>query len=1138
VDVGSWLHGLGLGQYEQAFRDNDIGADLLPTLTADELRELGVVSLGHRKRLLAAIVALAPQADLQASALPTPTLPPASAGPQAERRQLTVMFVDLVGSTALSARLDPEEMSELLRAYQDAVTGEIARFGGHVAKFLGDGVLAYFGFPQAHEDEAERAVRTGLAIIGTVARQRGPDGEPLVARVGIATGLVVVGELIGEGPAQERAVVGETPNLAARLQALAEPGAVVVAERTRQLVGELFTYADLGSRTLKGFATPVRAWRVTGLGAAKGRFEALRGRHLTPLVGREQELNLLLDRWRRAANGEGQVVLLSGEAGIGKSRLVRALRDRLASAPRTVLRYQCSPHHTSSALWPVIEQLESAVGISREEPPAANLDRLEALIAQGTADTAATIPLLAHLLGLPAESRYPAQELSPRQRKARTFDALLAQLAGLAARGSVLVVLEDAHWIDPSSQELFDQVVQRLQSLPVLLVVTFRPEFRPAWAGQPHATLLILSRLQAGEALAVAKRVAGGRALPASLAAQIVVKTDGVPLFVEELTKTVLEAGLLHAAGGHLETTGPLATFAIPSTLHDSLLARLDRLAPVKEVAQLGAVIGREFGHTLFAAVSDLDAPALASAIDKLAAAELVFVRGEPPEAVYTFKHALVQDAAYASLLKPRRQQLHARIAAVLEERFPETAETQAELLAHHFTQAGLAEKAVGYWHKAGRLSMARSAMLEAEAQLTRGLGLLAGLPAEPNRDRMEVDLRLALGGVFITTKGWAAPEVGEAYMRARDLCPETAQLPQLMAALSGLWTHHLHRSGAKAALKIAEALLRLAERQGDTVAQVAGHRFSATSLMFNGRLLAALPHFERSLALYDPAARTSLVHLWGSDTRTACLSFMALILLWQGYPEQALARGREALAAAQEAGHPYTMSQALFLNCWLHQGRGEARLVRERGAALIGMATEHGFPAWLADGTVMHGWALAAEGEVAAGVAEMRQGAEAERAMGLLLFRPSFLSLLAGTCSRAGDHAEALALLAEALAIVDRMELHWFEAELHRLKGEALLARSRERSAEAEASLRKAIEVAQRQDAKWRELRAVTSLARLWADRGERENAHDLLAPVYGWFTEGFDTPDLREAKALLQELAAAPRGSRTSLRRCSAAR
>jgi class 3 adenylate cyclase/predicted ATPase len=1062
--------------------------------------------------------------------------PPAAPATQAERRQLTVMFVDLVGSTALSGRLDPEDMRDLLRGFQDVTAGEVARFEGHVAKLLGDGVLAYFGWPAAHEDEAERAVRAGLGLVKAVGRLTAPNGEALACRVGIATGLVVVGDLAGEGEARERAVVGETPNLAARLQGLAEPGAVVVAEATRRLLGGLFAYRDLGAVPLKGFAAPVRAFAIAGEGAAESRFEALHAAGLTPLIGREQELALLVDRWQRAREGEGQVVLLAGEPGIGKSRLVRAFRERLGDEPHTALSQFCSPYHTNTALHPVIGLLERAAGLRREDPPEHHLDRLEAMLALATEDVGACAPPLADLLGIPTGGRYPVLELSPQQRKKQIFRALLDQLAGLAARQPVLVVYEDVHWADPTTLELIGRVVEQVQRLAVLVLITFRAEFVPPWAGHGHVTALSLSRLGRRQGGVLVARVAGGKPLPPEVLGQILVRTDGVPLFVEELTKAVLESGLLREEGDRYALTGPLPPLAIPATLQDSLMARLDRLAPIKEVAQVAACLGREFDHAVLAAVSPLPEPALSGALDQLVEAELIFRRGVPPEASYIFKHALVCDAAYQSLLKSRRQQLHGRIASVLEARFPELAETQPEVLAQHCAEAGLTEKAVAYWHQAGKLAAQRSALAEAVTQLHRGLELLPRLSDRAERGRLEVELQVTLGYVLMISKGVAAPEMGTAYGRARTLCRELDDARLEPVALWGMWQYLHNRPDMAAALVTAEELLTWARSRGDVAAEVSGHRSACVTRVFRGDLELALSHADQVKALYDPAQHpitVSLTDPWIFTPWIAARSVSVWALLLLGRPGQAFALSREALSAADADGRPYVRAVVLHQQNVFDQMRGEQRAVEERSAGLLMLTEKHGFPHWHATATILHGWAVATGGAPEAGLAETRRGLAAKQATGAEVKVPYYLGLMAGQLGRMGRAADALALLDDAFTRVKATGERWYEAELHRLRGEALLQTAPPDVEQAAACFREAIEVAQRQSAKWWELRAASSLARLWADQGEQATAHDLLAPVLGWFTEGFDAPDLREAKALLQELASTPLGPRTRPRR-----
>jgi class 3 adenylate cyclase len=679
MDVVEWLRGLGLQQFAPAFRENDIDGEVLRRLTGEDLRELGVSSIGRRRRLLDAIAAL--DIEVPAAAVTT-AIRDAPAPAEAERRQLTVMFCDLVGSTALAARLDPEDLREVIASYHRAITYAVGGFDGFVAKYMGDGVLVYFGYPAAHEDDAERAVRAGLDLIDAV-RRLDVRSVKLQARVGIATGLVVVGDLIGEGSAQEQSVVGETPNLAARLQALAEPEAVVIAAGTRRLVGDLFEYRDLGAVEVKGLAEPVQAWQVVRPSAIESRFEALRGSSLTPLVGRGEEIELLLRRWARAKAGDGQVVLIAGEPGIGKSRITAELEECLHAEPYLSLRYFCSPYHQDSALYPFIDQLWRTAGFARDDPPASKLKKLEALLAR-TVPPDEDVAFLADLMSLPASERHLLPNLSPQRKKERTLEALIRQLEGLARLRPMVMVFEDAHWIDPTSRELLDLIVQRVRTMPVLLIVTFRPEFQPPWTGQPQVTMLALNRLDRRDRTALVAQIAGGKALPDEVVTQIVDRTDGVPLFVEELTKSVLESGIT-----------PLG---VPTTLHDSLMARLDRLASVRLVAQIGAAIGREFSYELLHAVSRLPEDELRAALTRLVASELVFQRGAPPDAVYSFKHALVQDAAHSSLLRSSRQQLHARIAEALETHSPELMNTQPELFAQHYAEAGLAEKSVAFW--------------------------------------------------------------------------------------------------------------------------------------------------------------------------------------------------------------------------------------------------------------------------------------------------------------------------------------------------------------------------------------------------------------------------------------------------------
>ena len=760
--TADWLERLGLGQHAQRFAENDIDTSVLPHLTDENLKELGI-SLGHRVKLLAAIRELG-------GTLTTvePTVTPTEPKPQdaAERRQVTVMFSDLVGSTALAARMDPEDLREVISAYQKCVAETVGRFGGFVAKYLGDGVLIYFGYPHAHEDDAERAVRAGLELIAAVGALKAVSS--LQTRVGIATGLVVVGDLIGTGSAQEQAVVGETPNLAARLQGIAEPNTVVIAESTRRLLGNMFELEDLGAKDLKGIGGRVRAWAALRPASVESRFEALHASGLTELVGREEELELLLRRWSKAKTGEGQVVLLSGEAGIGKSRLIASLMERLVGEPHTRLRYFCSPQHTDSAFYPIIGQMERAAGFVHDDSAHAKLDRLDAVLAQ-TSTSIHDAALFAEMLSLPNDGRYPALDLTPEQRRQRTLEALVSQMEALAKQNPVLMIFEDAHWTDPTSLEVFARVIDRVRSLRVLLIVTFRPDFDPPWVGRPYVTFLAINRLGEREILAMIEGVIGNKPLPANIRQDIIERTDGIPLFVEEMTKAVLEADS-QGAVKHLAGSIPSSAVAVPASLQASLMARLDRLGAAKDVAQIGAAIGREFSHDLLAAVACKPEAELGSSLDRLIAAGLLFRQGGPPHASYLFKHALVRDAAYGTLLREPRRALHAHIAETLESQFADIVESQPELLARHCTEAGQIEKAAGLWGKAGQRSLERSALVEATVQLARALDQIAALPATPALRREQIKLQIALITPLIHVKGYAAPETKAAAERARVL--------------------------------------------------------------------------------------------------------------------------------------------------------------------------------------------------------------------------------------------------------------------------------------------------------------------------------------------------------------------------------
>jgi class 3 adenylate cyclase/predicted ATPase len=1110
IEISDWLRELGLEQYASAFHDNAIDATVLPNLTTEDLKDLGITLVGHRRRLLDAIAALSAAVPAAARTAPAHDVPTPA---DAERRQLTVMFCDLVGSTLLSSRLDPEDLREVIAAYHRAVTEIVAGFDGFVAKYMGDGVLVYFGYPRAHEDDAERAVRAGLGSIDAVGRLD-VRSTKLQARIGIATGLVVVGDLIGEGSAQEQSVVGETPNLAARLQALAMPASLVIAASTLQQIGELFDLEDIGPQRLAGFAEPQRAWRVLGESAEVSRFEALRS-GTSPLVGRDEEVELLLRRWGQAKSGEGRVVLVSGEPGIGKSRLTAALSQHVGAEPHTRLRYFCSPHHQGSAFHPFIVQLERAAGFARNDTVEARLAKLRALLVPGTRDDD-DIALLSELLSLPSSAA--DLNLSPQRKREKLLEALLSQLEAEARRRPVLMVFEDAHWIDPTSRELMDLTVDRVRRLAVLLVITFRPEFQPAWGGLSHVTSLALNRLGERDGEALVQQLAGNAGLTPAIVAEIVERTDGVPLFVEELTKAVLEsAGQGDRIAAVLATTS-LAALSIPATLHTSLMARLDRLGPTpKEVAQIGAVLGREFAYELIGRVAQRDERGLQAALGQLSDAGLLFCRGTAPHASYLFKHALVQDAAYSTLLRGRRQELHARVAVALEEHFADLVERQPELLAHHLAAAGNTGRAVDQWLKAGRHAAGQLAYLEAIAHFERGLSLLHSLPESAIRNGREIELQLALGVCQFPTKG--ADEAKLPYMRALELAEINGEPHQRFEALYGLWQSNAVSGRIAAASPLSERLLRMTEREGDDGSRLQAHHSGWATWYWAGDQAKAREHADAGRRLYDPKKHASHRFAYGGHDPGVCAGYCGAQSEWLlGYPETALASIAGSVALAEGIAHPFSLCMALTFSSVLYLNRREPeRALRELEAAET-LAAEQRLSLIYEPG-LLRGVALLGQGAIDEATARIREGVANWTRLGRTILLPYGLAFLAEGLARHGHQTAALAALREGLETARATgEQHW-DAELHRLTGTVLLAKNK--LDESQACFQQAIRTAQDQHAKSLELRAATSLARLWSEQGRRAEASNVLAPVYGWFTQGFDTADLIEAKALLAELA-----------------
>jgi class 3 adenylate cyclase/tetratricopeptide (TPR) repeat protein len=1031
------------------------------------------------------------------------------------------MFCDMVGSSALSTRLDAEEQREVVSAFQSCCAAEIKRLDGMVAQYLGDGVLAYFGYPVAHEDDAERAVRAGLAIIPAIAKLDPAPGVRLQSRIGVASGVVVIGDLVREDVTQENAAVGETTNLAARLQALAEPDTLIIAPDTHRLVGALFEYRDLGPQALKGFGQPVRVCQVLHASTVENRFEAHHQEGMAPLLGREEELELLLRRWQQAKAGEGRVVLITGEPGIGKSRLTQALRERLAAVPHTRLVYHCSPYHQDSALYPVTRQLVRAAGIERDDSADARLDKLETLLTQSSSRPREDLPIFAALLSIPGGARAPLPRSTPQQLKERTLLAILAHLRTQAVAGPVLLVMEDLHWVDPTTLELVGRIVEQASALHLLVLLTARPEFSAPWPNHRHVSAMALSRLDRAEGERLVAGLTRGKALPAEVLQQIVARTDGVPLFIEELTKTVLESGLLREMGASYELAAPLPPLAIPSTLHASLLARLDRLASVKDVAQIGAAIGREFSYRLLATVAGLEERELRAALARLVEAGLVFQRGEPPEATYVFKHALVQDAAYASMVKSRRQQLHGKIAHVLERDFPELAATEAEALARHFSAAQQPDRAVGYWLAAGGRALQRSANREAITHLSAGLGQLEQLPDTGERRKQELALQRLLGQAYFHVKGLGAAETERAFNRARELCAASDDDLSIIPVLQGIIIIEWGASQWLKAEKTGDEILLRARRTGDTGACLVADFNVASNRMHLGRPTQAWRFFDRGIAAYrqiDAATALRAAHTYFLEPGSFLYSYAAHCQWLLGNPDKAVALGNEAIAAGERVRHDYSLSRALYLNSILHAFRREWKLVEDYAARSIVLAQEHGLGMMVAVAGIMR--------EVARGnvpgqgnAADIRHAITGYRATGTRIQLTVHLALFAQVLWARGQYEEGMAVLREAMDLVEKTGERLVEAEIYRLNGDLLQAYKGPE--EAEASYRRALDVAREQQAKAFELRAATSLARLWGDQGRHTEARDLLCAVYACFREGFDTADLKEAKALLEKLA-----------------
>ena len=1115
--IADWLKTLGMSEYAERFAESRIDFSVLRDLTDQDLKDLGVI-LGDRRKMLRAIAELgsapaAPPAPAQPPVTPAPlaAAPPRPSVPveaAAERRHLTVMFCDLVGSTEISAHLDAEEWRDLVGAYLDAASAAVTEMGGHVAKKLGDGLMSLFGYPVAQENDSERAVRAALSIQRALAelnRENDSSGKPtLTARIGLETGPVVV-DAAGE-------IFGDAPNVAARVQALAEPGAVLVTARVQRQVAGLFVAEERGTHTLKGVPEPTalfRLVRASGGGHRSGQ------RNLTPLVGRDEETAMLMRRWDRARQGNGQLVLIVGEPGLGKSRLIEEFHSRLSDTPHTWVEWSCSQLLQNTPLHPIAEWGHQRFG-GADMPAAQRLAELESSLAQVKLDPVENVPLLAPLLdiALPA-GRAPA--LAPEELWRRQLAALINWVIAGAKSQPLVLAFEDLHWADPTTLDVLRGIAERGALAPLLVVATTRPEFRPPWGMRSHHGTISLAPLDRGQVQEMVAELSARHALPRNVVEDVASRTGGVPLFVEEVTRLLLERG---EGGGGIQ--------AIPATLQQSLMARLDRLGPAREVAQIGSVIGRGFSHGLLRDVAGMEDVVLQAALERLAEADILLVQGLPPESDYRFKHALIQDAAYENLLKSRRQVLHRRVAEVLLNVGVPTAAPEPELLAYHFTQAGLNEAAIEWWGKAGRRSLERSALVEAVSQFTRALDQIASLPATPARRSEQIKLQSALITPLIHVKGYAAPETKAAAEQTRLLIEqaeaqgETPEDPLLwFSSLYGISVVNLVAFNGDVMRELAEQFSILAEKQEATVPIMIGHRLMGHALLMTGEIAKAQAHYSQGLALYDPVEHRPFATRFGTDISVAILGFRSLALWLLGYPDAALGDADCALKDAREIGHAATWMYALnHAAIFAHIHCGNYKAAKAELEELVALANEKGAPFWKALATINKGLLLAPDGNEFDAIKTFTSGMAAYQSTGATLYRPQHLSYLASAHAKVGQFEEAWRCISEAITAVETTKESWYEAEVNRVAGEVALKMPEPDAANAEAYFERALAVARQQQAKSWEVRAAMSMARLWRDQGKPHQARDLLAPIYGWFTEGFDTRDLKEAKALLDEL------------------
>jgi len=1059
-----------------------------------------------------------------------PTRSPNEAAAQgAERRQLTVLFCDLVGSTELSTKLDPEDFREVIGTYHWCVADTVRQFDGFVALLLGDGAVVYFGYPNGHDDNAVRAIRAGLALVGRIGELEGVGG-PLRVRIGVATGLVVVGDLAQAGAVRERIALGETPNLAARLQSLAAPDGVVIADGTRRLAGDRFTYQNLGVFPIKGFVAPVQVWQVTGTAAVAEAFATLRPDPSrrpppatvgpTPLVGRDQELGLLHDSWEQVIEGQGRVVLIMGDPGIGKTRLVQTMVADVADRPHVLLELRCSEDRANSPLYPVISLLWSVLGWSRGDSDATRLDKLVEFCERYRISTAEGLPLLASLLSLPPSPRFPAAPMSPERQKQRTLQTLLDAVLAVAAEHPVLAVVEDLHWIDPTTQELLTLIVAQVATVRLLALLTARFHFRAPWQPHSHLTPIVLTRLTRRQAGELVSHVAGTRVLAAEVVGQIVARADGVPLYVEELTKMVVETALASAIQGVPESAGAPRSPAIPATLQDSLMARLDRLNGGKALAQLCATLGREFSYALLREVSDLDDAGLDRELDRLVEAEFLYQRGTPPDATYVFKHALIREAAYESLLRSSRKQHHRRNALAMVSQFASESAAQPEYVAMQFTEAGELGDAVRWWQSAGRRAFSRAAYAEAAAHFTKGLALLTSTPGSAERDQRELEVQVELGYALIPLRGWAASETAAAFTRAGELCRSIGETPVRFRALWGLGAFHFVRGDQRRAREVADQCLTVSRGYNDVDARIEAHYLSGIVLCTMGEFVPGQRELEASVRIYGTERRDVHRVLYGQDAKASALGWLAMARWVCGRPDEALGAAEEGLAFIRDAAPPFLLARALAAVGFVRVFRGEPQGQDSPLEAAIALCAEQGFKYFHAVVSAFHGASLAQSGRAPEGIAVMQANVVGLRNVGSELLFTLIFANLASALLAEGRTQEGLTAIDEGLACVERNGERWADAELHRIRGQLLLARGMPDAVGAEACFQRALKIARGQGARAYELRAATDLAQLWSRHAKGRQAMSLLEEVLGAWTDGMRTRDLDLARDLHESL------------------